>query len=199
MSQIFQHCLKLSSVVWTREQWQKTEAGLPSTSSWGQHEAHLEADVSLLTAEASQHEEDEGEEAREGDGNDCYRGRPRQLAQGSPVCNKGGQRQRGWAPTANSKVMQEIETKNNSLYRHRLFFGFFTVSLMEEICLVIGIFSRFSVISKAFLGKRALKQVSCKDLKPQKLCWPNTKENNVFKKEKFHKLYKVWLIQFAAT
>lgn len=30
-------------------------------------DAHLEADFALLAAEAGQHEEDEGEEAREGD------------------------------------------------------------------------------------------------------------------------------------
>lgn len=31
-------------------------------------QAHLEADLALLAADAGQHEEDEGEEAREGDG-----------------------------------------------------------------------------------------------------------------------------------
>ena len=37
---------------------------------------HLEVDVSLLAAQAGQHEEDEGEEAGEGDGHHGQRGWP---------------------------------------------------------------------------------------------------------------------------
>lgn len=48
--------------------------------------AHLEADVPLLAAQAGQHEEDEGEEPREGNGHDGQRGGPGELAKGGAVC-----------------------------------------------------------------------------------------------------------------
>lgn len=48
--------------------------------------AHLEADVPLLAAQAGQHEEDEGEEPREGNGHDSQRGGPGELAKGGAVC-----------------------------------------------------------------------------------------------------------------
>lgn len=48
-----------------------TAHSLPSLPSRGQQPAHLEAYVALLAAEAGDHEEDEGEEAREGDGHHC--------------------------------------------------------------------------------------------------------------------------------
>jgi len=47
---------------------------------------HLEADFALLAAEAGQHEEDEGEETREGDGHHSQGGRPGQLTQWSAIC-----------------------------------------------------------------------------------------------------------------
>lgn len=49
-------------------------------------EAHLEADLALLAAEAGQHEEDEGEEAREGDGHHSQGRRPGQFTQRSAIC-----------------------------------------------------------------------------------------------------------------
>lgn len=49
-------------------------------------EAHLEADFALLAAEASQHEEDEGEEARERDGHHSQGRRPGQVTQRSAIC-----------------------------------------------------------------------------------------------------------------
>lgn len=48
--------------------------------------AHLEANLVLLAAKAGQHEEDEGEEAREGDCHHSQGGRPRQLTQRSDIC-----------------------------------------------------------------------------------------------------------------
>lgn len=48
--------------------------------------AHLEADVPLLAAQAGQHEEDEGEEPREGNSHNGQRGGPGELAKGGAVC-----------------------------------------------------------------------------------------------------------------
>lgn len=47
---------------------------------------HLEAHFALFTAEAGQHEEDEGEETREGDGHHSQGGRPGKIAQRSAIC-----------------------------------------------------------------------------------------------------------------
>lgn len=48
--------------------------------------AHLEADLALLATKAGQHEEDQGEEAREGDCHHSQGGRPGHLAQRSAIC-----------------------------------------------------------------------------------------------------------------
>lgn len=52
--------------------------------------AHLEADVPLLAAQAGQHEEDEGEEPREGNRHHGQRGGPGELAKGGAVCGDRG-------------------------------------------------------------------------------------------------------------
>lgn len=56
---------------------------------------HLEADISLLAAQAGQHEEDEGEEPREGNGHDSQRGGPGELAKGGAVCGDIGVQGKG--------------------------------------------------------------------------------------------------------
>lgn len=62
--------------------WMRNDVLCTSTKG----EAHLEADFALLAAEAGQHEEDEGEETREGDGHHSQGGRPGQPTQRSAIC-----------------------------------------------------------------------------------------------------------------
>lgn len=84
---------------------------LLTTSRRGEQRAHLEANVALLAAEAGQHEEDEGEEARKGDGHHCQGGRPRQLAQGGAICNaRARSRYKDRDRAANCRVTQEMKT-----------------------------------------------------------------------------------------
>lgn len=48
--------------------------------------SHLKTAFAFLTAEAGQHEEDKGEEAREGDGHNSQGRGPGQLTQRSAIC-----------------------------------------------------------------------------------------------------------------
>lgn len=63
-------------------------------------EAHLEANLALLAAEAGQHEEDEGEETRERDGHHSQGWWPGQFTQWSAICRTQSDRTRvlavGW-------------------------------------------------------------------------------------------------------